>query len=92
MESVFIFIFIVSGICIWAYIRESNKTIKNWETWPTVDQYMESSNPTKGNGISCYKCGSRNIWEVGFGQSNSHMRLHHCKQCKTNLYRTSRQV
>ena len=83
-------IIVIAGLFIWNSIRTSNITIKNWKSWPTVDQYMENNNPTKGNGISCYKCGSRSIWEIGFGEANSHMRLHYCKQCKTNLYRTSR--
>ncbi len=63
--------------------------IRKWKRWPTVDEYIRFGNPTKGKGISCSKCGSRNIWETGFDAPNSSRRIHYCKQCKEGLYRTS---
>jgi len=62
--------------------------IKKWKAWPTVDEYIRDYNPTRGRGISCIKCGSKNIWERGFEQPNSPRRIHYCKQCKEGLYRT----
>ena len=81
-----LFVLVVVGFFIW----NSARIKRNWESWPTVDAYIDNYNPTKGRGISCQKCGSHNIWETGFGKVDSNMRIHYCKQCKTNLYRTSR--
>ncbi|CAK1815139.1 conserved hypothetical protein [Vibrio crassostreae] len=84
-----LFILVGIGLFIWNHVRITRIT-RNWESWPTVDAYIYDYNPTKGKGISCHKCGSHNIWETGFEKVDSNMRIHYCKQCKTNLYRTSR--
>jgi hypothetical protein len=90
MDAAILFVLSIFILFLGIFILGFIRTRKNWESWPTVDQYMANYNPSKGKGISCYKCGSHHIWESGFGNSNSDMRLHYCKQCKTNLYRTER--
>ena len=74
------------GFCwYWVFVLLPQK---RWEKWPTVEQYMAELNPSKGKGISCYKCGSHNIWEESAKRNYSKMRIHYCKQCNTGLYRT----
>ena len=86
-----IWIAIIFLVIVIVDVKYQSRIIGNWESWPTVDEYIENHNPTKGKGISCYKCGSHNIWEAGFHKADSDMRLHYCKQCNTYLYRTQRQ-
>ena len=84
-----IIIFIIIFVAVIFYFKRKTAEAKNkWEQFPTVSDYIENKNPTKGKGISCYKCGSHNIWESGFKGLGNEMRLHYCKQCKTNLYRS----
>jgi len=68
--------------------KEAKKIISRWESWPTVDEYISSHNKFFGKGISCYKCGSHQIWEAAFAPRFNYLRIHYCKQCKTHLYRT----
>lgn len=81
-------------LCVLAFFIffawRGERAVKEWETWPTVDQYLDGYNPSQGRGIVCYKCGSSQIWEEGFDDKKSRLRIHFCKQCKTYLYRTER--
>ncbi|MES9880619.1 MAG: hypothetical protein ABW185_07030 [Sedimenticola sp.] len=52
--------------------------------------FLAEYNPNEGRGIACCHCGSNQIWEEGFDDKDSKLRIHFCKQCKTYLYRTSR--
>lgn len=88
MESLIMLVVFVVGLGLMALNARNIK--RKWESWPTVDEYMNKYNPSKGRGISCCKCGSHQIWESGFEKDGSDMRIHFCKQCKTYLYRTSR--
>lgn len=88
MSVEFFIVMFVVVIIVLVAISNNHETRKKWESWPTVEQYIDEYNPSKGKGISCHKCGSHNIWETGFGGSKSNLRIHYCKQCKTNLYRT----
>ncbi|EGU37257.1 hypothetical protein VIS19158_03582 [Vibrio scophthalmi LMG 19158] len=81
-----LFLILVGGVGVF-FLYQRHITNK-WKEWPTVDEYMNNYNPTKGQGISCFKCGSRNIWERGFDNGGSPRRIHYCKQCKEGLYRT----
>jgi hypothetical protein len=84
-----IWFFAIAGVVAF-FAWGAMQTEKDWKSWPKVEEYMVNQNPSKGKGISCHKCGSHQIWETGFEKSDSNMRIHFCKQCKTNLYRTQR--
>jgi len=81
---------LLSIVAIIAVLVIGAQKITEWESFPTVDEYLEKENPIQDSGIACSKCKSRNIWEKGFEDSSDDKRLHYCKQCKTPLYRTER--
>lgn len=62
---------------------------KSYKDWLTVDEYIaKHPNTAKGNGIHCYKCGSRSIRSWGIGGQNDSRRIHSCNSCGTQMYRS----
>ncbi|OMG64309.1 hypothetical protein AUR61_010610 [Stutzerimonas balearica] len=58
---------------------------KLWKRLPTVDEYLRTANPTKGAGISCIKCGSRQLRERRI--YGTRRVIKQCCQCDTDLFR-----
>ncbi|MGZ8261659.1 MAG: hypothetical protein ACXWTU_01700, partial [Methylotenera sp.] len=62
---------------------------KSRKKWKTLDEYWEAHPECKTNdGVKCYHCGSRNIRQRSYDESNGLHRIHYCNQCNTGLYRT----
>ena len=46
---------------------------RDWKKWLTLEQYWQSYPHCKtGDGVKCYKCGSRNIRQYGYEKSDDH--------------------
>lgn len=79
----------VCGVTLAAAYLYIERDTRQWERWPTVDQYLESyPKCSKGDGIRCHKCGSNHIRHYSYSERGDDRRIHRCDQCMTYLYRS----
>ncbi len=63
---------------------------KLWKQLPTVDEYLRTANPTKGAGISCTHCGSRQLRERRI--YGTRRVIKQCRQYETDLFRAEHKL
>jgi hypothetical protein len=86
---------IIGLICL-PFIMKGEKKTQIYQSYPTVDEYLDRYFPNvqERKGITCYKCGSNQIWSQrqDYGAIYDHLNeagfLLQCHQCHTWLYRT----
>ena len=60
-----------------------------YKDWLTIDEYILKHPETNtGSGISCIKCGSKSIRNIGISHIKSKRRIHSCNSCGAELYRS----
>jgi len=60
-----------------------------WRNRPNLQEYLEENPKCRtGRGVTCKYCGSYNIINRGMEVRHDSKRIHTCRTCSTNLYRT----
>ena len=79
----------VAAFFYYAFFYSHLKLHKNWNSLPTLDQYLASHGNCKSNkGISCFQCNSSSIKNWGVNNANDHRRIHICNHCNAKLYKS----
>lgn len=81
------FIWIISiGLIIYIYTR-INKFMQ-WVKLPDINKYLDLYPQCQLSvGVSCFKCNSVKLNNVGFFSKNSKWRFYVCAMCNTRLFR-----
>lgn len=71
------------GFKLWTMKNKANAL-------PTFEEYREQHHSTMNAGVTCYKCNSSHMRNLGVNGMNDDSRIVRCGHCDTALYRTQR--
>mgnify|MGYP007100298123 CR=1 FL=1 len=75
-------------VLVLAYLDHQRGEI--WKQLPTIDEYLRTANPTKGNGISCIHGRSRQLRERRIHGTRRVMKQN--RQCDADLFQAEHKL